>query len=441
MRLLPALLALALLAGCPSDTVLPAPDETPEPTPDGPPECEEFWGPDVPGRIFVEAGATGGDGSAAAPFADLADAIALARSGGSRSIVMGPGAYAGSFELSNEDPSWLDSGLEIRGCGRGVTVIEGVELPDPDTGELKLQPIFDVWGESTADVAIRHLETVGGRRAIRIRSAAGFNGPIVVEDVFVTAPVRTGVYVQGEITASHLEGVDVADVVEEGGFGTGIAIYGEADGLSDLVSRHVVLGGSITNARGVGLLAEKAWVDVTGLVVTDTVAVDDESPGRGIQYQWRSQGTLDGVEVTGSSDAAVHLHKPGRPGTSVAILDATLGAAVPATLPDGTNSGDGISVSPGLEAEDPASLQVILDGGTIEGTRTGVLIEGATIQVGTNSVFGTGSQYPIAAQAGAVVEGIGGGPPPLTPDFLGEAGQPPALEMLRLVVPLDEVHL
>lgn len=434
------------LAGC---TAADDDDDTPPSNPSHP--CDPVWG-DLPatGRLHVDAGATpGGDGSFAAPFDGLDGAVEASRSSGERQIVLAPGDYAGTWLLSG---SLGDNGLDIAGCGVDETLLQGVvrstPIP-PDQFIDRLQPVFDVTGAKTADLSIRDLSTDGGRRALIVRDGAGASGPIVLERLDVLDSVRLGVLIDGSTTLVHMTDVRVDGVSpENGNFGWGISVQsgrpvGVAFDESLLFSRV-----DVNDVQGLGVLVDGGFVEFEDVSVQGVQKAGGVL-GRGLQMQNWSAGTLLGLSSFGNSDAAVFLESPGRPEAGagptelpipILLEDCTLGPTDDADVP----GSPGVSAAEGLTATQyvaavpypAATFLVVLDGTEFAGNeRAHVLAETISIQVGGNNVFGKGTTYPVAAQGGALVEGIGGDPPGEDPEFLEGADE---LELNREPVELDD---
>ena len=417
--------ALLLIAAC----------DPPEPEPDDPQltDCAALWG-DAPaeGRIHVDAAAPeGGDGSAEAPFAALFAATAeidsgleAARQTGIRSIVLAAGEYPGSYKLSGSNPQWLDSGLEIVGCGADRTELVAVEsVPDGET-EPVLQPNVDIYGDGTHDIRLADLSLVGGRRALLLRVAAGAAGPIVVERVQVVDAVRVGVLIDGLATRAHLIDVDVVDVSPEDRFGWGIAVQTGASTMNEVPAPSVFEGVWVQGASEVGILADGAWLDLTAVTVSDTEPdVVEGLRGRGVQLQNRSRGTLDTVTIQGNADAALFLHKPGRQGEGVYVLDSVLRATAPSEVVDEL-TGDGLVLTQAGAEQAVDSFLAVIDGVDFSANpRSHLLVEGVLVQVGPDNIFGKGTDLPFASQGGALVEGLDGGPPGATPEELADGDE------------------
>ena len=408
-----------LLVGCPVEN--PPALGTPHP-------CDGVWGAaPAAGRIHVDGSSgDGGDGTLAAPFQSLVDGIAAARTSGTRQVVVASGEYSGEHLLSQNFLEWQDSGLQIVGCGRDATRILGVVAEDEiGGGEVieRLQPVFDVTGDETANILIRDLAVVGGRRSIIVRGGAGATGPIVIQRVDVLDSVRLAVLVDGAMTLAQLLDVHVDGVEQDAGtLGWGIAIQTGMQVTSPFPGATVIEDVQVEGTQGLGILVDGGWVSVLDTAVTGVARVGDRL-GRGLQLQNWTMGTVQGLVSSGNSDAAVFLESPGRNEEAVEILDSTLGPTQEAEIEDqpGEAAADGLAATQywtqapyGAE-----TFHVIVDGVEFGGnSRAHVVAEASPLGVGTNNVFGKGTSFPLAAQSDAVVEGIGGGEPGQAPEVL-----------------------
>ncbi len=385
-------IALVLGVGC------PPPEETPDQGP-----CGDTWGaiPEA-GRIWSDPGAAeGGDGSLDAPFTTVELALDEARVTGIRSVVLAEGEYAGSFTLT-EDAGQLDSGLELAGCGEG-TVLVAVE--DEEDGDDVIQPVIDVAGADTHDVVVRDLTIQGGRRALMARGGAGAAGPILFERIVVEDSVRVAVMIDGAATVAQLADVEVDQVdPEDGAFGWGVAVQTSVSSAYEITTPVTLEGVAVTGAHGVGVVADGAWVELTACTVEGTAPLDGLL-GRGVHLQNWTRGTLDGLVATGNSDAAVFLHRPGREGAPVTIIDSQLSDTAASDVPEpDQSSGDGLSVTQGDDEYEAFTFVVEISGTTFEGNpRTHILAENVQVDVGSNNVFGDGTTYPIVSQEEALV--------------------------------------
>lgn len=444
-RLVAITLSVALsLVACESEP--PAPGEHP---------CAPTWGPTPDsGALYVdEAASSSGDGSLAAPYLTLDEALATSRLGGERLIAVAPGTYEPDpaerrFTLWNDASGATDQddGLVVAGCGAADTILQAIWLPpvgEPE-GEDELQPVLEVYG-GVQGATIRDLALNGGRRGLIIREESGSVTPLTVERVSVVESVRAGVVISGLATQVALVDVTVDDVapLDSGNFGHGVSIQGGGSSWQDPSALVTIEGGSIDQASEVGLLIDHAEVEVTDLQVTGTAQHDDEL-GRGVQVQNNSIVSLQGLQSTGNHDAAVFLHMP----LDVSLVDCVLSATGLSELADeDLPSGDGLGVTLGETWGDPGTWNVTLAGNSfVDNGRAGALVEGTGLSVvlgGDNSfagngLFTDGDTFPVAPetdslclQDGAEVDGE-------AVELGGDSGFP-ALGLNREPLALDDL--
>ncbi len=303
----------------------------------------------------------------------------------------------------------------------------------------RLRPTLDIAGSATVDILVRDLALVGGRRGVIVRDGAGAAGPVVIQHVDVVDSVRLGVLVDGASTVAELRDIHVDGVATEGGvFGWGIAVQSRMPLAGQFTAPTVIEDVIVQGASGLGILIDGAWVRLQDSQVFGVEPLDGKF-GRGVQVQNWSMGTLQGLDASGNSDAALFLESPGRNGDALEVLDSTLGptsAAPILELPD-ESAGDGLVATQFWTAAPYPSdtFLVRVDGVDFEGNpRAHMLAEGVTAEVGTNNVFGKGTSFPLVSQGDAEVQGVGGGAPGLTPEVLaGDA----ALGLYRQPMALD----
>lgn len=420
-RRLPALVVVAWLAA--ACTPEPVPGEEP------PHACAEAWGDLADSRvIYVDAEAEeGGDGSIEAPFVwldrhelitqdeQLVDPVDSgleeARRTGARSIAVAPGDYPVALNLSNDDEQRSDSGLEIAGCGREHTTLSGItEESEPGARDEVLQPVIRVAGSSTADVLVRDLTVSGGRRGVVVRDGAGFTGAIRIERVDVINSVRIGAVIDNGGTVAELRDVTVQGVdPDEGEFGWGLSVQAGVFFPEDAPLPVLLDGVDVSGAQGIGVLVDGSWIELQEVSVTDTSPIGDQL-GRGLQLQNRSWGGLSDVNVSGSADAAIYLHMPGRLVDSalspIQIAGGSFGSTDWADVNDGAGgtAADGLSASQGQAGYPATDFGVVIDDASFANNpRTHVLAEGVAVEVGPNTIFSDGTVFGIAAQDGALV--------------------------------------
>ena len=405
--------------------------------------CDGVWGTaPASGRLHVDAAAApGGDGSLGAPLTELwtpggAADSALERLAGEGSIAVASGSYDAGFLLDA-----AHAGLELTGCGADETTLLGVVevLPNGDPGDLL--PVAQVTGAGADDVLIRDLTLSAGRRNLVIHGGAGAGGAVVVQDVMVDTASRAGVVVDGVATVAELVGVTVTAVTPEDDIGWGIAVQTGLPAGSSAAAPTVLTDVTVSDATGVGVLVDAGFIEVAGLSVTNTLDVDG-ALGRGVQVQGFSSGCLEDVVSSGNTDAALFLSAPGRDGAALEVVGGTFTGTLAGALPNtAETSGDGIVVTDaggGFGAG--AYLATFEDTVASAVPRAGLLAEAVTIQVGPNNVFGKGTVLPFATQGDAVVEGIGGGPPPLTPEVLEDPGGTDPVELIRDEFAADDIN-
>ncbi len=435
-RIVGALGIALALAGC-------QPEDTTEVLDLGP--CGDTWG-SAPseGRIYADSSADeGGDGSFDAPFSTLSDALAQARSSGLRAIALAAGEYPGKYELSNDITDWADSGIEIAGCGREDSLLQGISEEEQTTNGFieRQQPVFSIGGSSTAGIVLRDLGVIGGRRGVVIRGGAGSSDPIVLQRIDVLDSVRLAVLIDGTTTVANLQDLRVEEVESEGGgFGWGIAIQTGMQLAGEIPGPTTLQNVTISSAQGLGLLADGAWVQVEDSRVENVSSVDGLL-GRGVQLQQWTAGSFQSLESSGNRDAAVFLESPGRGEDAVELLNCTLGPTEAASVPDSGDetAADGLVATQSYDTEPfPASsFRVVLDGTELQGNvRAHVLAEAITMEVGESNVFGDGTKFALVSQGGAEVQGLGGSEPGYPVQDLAAAA---SLSLNRSPVALDDL--
>ena len=386
--------------------------------------CADAWGPEpAGGRLYVDPGAApGGAGTFADPSSDIAGALELVAAGGARSIAIAAGELPSLISLNASLDPWLVGGLEIAGCGIGQTVLTETvadgSVPDIPAGTV--QSILVVANGATADVTVRDLTMLGGWRTVTIRNGAGASGAIVLQRVRVEGATRLGVLVDGVFTLARLEEVEVAGVADdEGEFGYGVSFQIGAPIGSDLSTPNQLQDVIVEDCVGVGILVDGGHVDMLGAEVRGTAPVGG-ALGRGVQIQNRSYGTLSELLVENNADAAVFLRRPGRAEGPVAVSSSELRSTSPADVPDGATSGDGL-VLLGLDDVVAEQYVVVIDDLSFAGNpRSHVLVDGALLQMEGEPLFGKGTSFPLAAQAGGLVQSLDGGAPPVEPQELSD---------------------
>ena len=419
--------------------------------------CRDAWGPvpDGSSALYVDAayggaGAADSDGSVAAPFAAIEEAIEAAR-GTPHFIGVAPGDYqppASWRRYFVDGRDW--NGLVLAGCGADSTFLNAIVAvaPGGDPAEAELQPVFEVYGE-VQGVTLRDFAAVGGKRSVGVRGGAGSETPVRLERLRVLDSLRIAVAVSGLTTQVVLEDVDIVDILDdEGYFGWGLGVQAAGSDWLEPTGRVDMLGGSIEAATGVGVFVDRANVGLTSMVVRDTAPIGGMF-GRGVQLQNNATGLLDDVLAEDNTDAAVFLHKP----KDVIVRGCVLRGTASGSLPEDPKAltGDGIAVTQGFWSEDPAPWRVVLEANTFEdNARAGAIIEDVTVGVDAENAYGgnglaaEGKTFPLAPsedalyfQGVAAVEGVEGGPPGAEGIELGGTSGFLALEILREPLGLD----
>ena len=418
------LLLSAVLVGC----VAPEPADDPQ-APAGEIDqgvCAAVWG-EIPdgGRLFVDAAASpGGDGTIAAPFDTIGDGITAARATGIRSVAIAGGEYEHRLRLNDAVAGWNDAGLEVTGCGQGVTIISAVVEIEKDAEggwDEFVQPVVDITGVGTDGIVVRDFTAIGGRRAVIVRGGAGATEPVVIQRITLEESIRGGVLVDGLETVANLTEVHVDGVVAEDGLGHGIAIQTGAWFADSIPGPTTVSMSVVEGAIGVGILAEGGWNTLTDVTVADTQALDGEL-GRGIQLQSRTRADLLNVTSTGNSDAALFVHLAGRDGEGINIVDSILGDTAGSDVADtGETAGEGLSITNGGDPATPTEL-VTLTGTALSGNvRADVLVDGGALEIGAGNSFGAEGQFGVVVQSNGVAQGPGGTPPDVGVTELSDA--------------------
>jgi hypothetical protein len=415
--------------------------------------CPDTRYPEVPAAatvVHVDAGYAGldSDGSADAPFAALADAVAAAPS--DAVIALAAGTYQGGFELhqplrfvgrcpemvtitgQSGEPGilWFASGssgggvsdVALTGAGTGVLLSSALEVT-----------VSRVW---IHDVTARGISV---ERLSKPTSA------------MVTGSLIEGATGQGVVTIGgevRVEGSVVRDTAPSGGHAAGV--FGDRGQTAAERGRVVVVGSIIERHQGLGVYVIGSDAEVEGSVVRDTTegasggsqaVTARNDPGgdratlslRGSQVA-RSEGvalTVIGADATvdassfvdtrpvlGAGSAVVRIGCDGQvpatvdirrsliaegPGAGVLVDGATLALTASVVrdiepLPGG-EQGKGVEAQRNVEAQMPATLTVT--GSRIaHATRAGIALFGATATV-------EGTLVADTVAAGAELHGIG----------------------------------
>ncbi|MDP2312911.1 MAG: right-handed parallel beta-helix repeat-containing protein [Pseudomonadota bacterium] len=366
LALAPLALALAL-AACDGGGKPDGPVEDP-PSIAAPGPCADgtWMGAASPdGLVFVATGTEPGDGSRAAPYSRLLDAVnAVADPGGT--VAVYPGTYEAGIVLRSSG----GRPVAIVGCGAEETFLAsntrhaGVALHGP--GEL----------------ALRRVAVVGGTPAVAVRAGAAGT----VEDVVVSSARRVGVQVAGPTTVATLRRLTVADTVLAGAQrGWGISLADGALTLEDSV---------IAAQRAYGLYAERGVLQVAGLDIAG--GVDGPTVG-GIYAHAMESVTLDDVTVRGVRGVGIHLYEVGTATVRGSVVEDTAAG-------QRRGAGDAILVRKG--ARDTATVRI--EGNTVtRPARFGIAVDGGDVTLTGNTVTGglTSDGTSVWATPGTTITG------------------------------------
>ncbi|MFZ5478068.1 MAG: hypothetical protein ACOZNI_14935 [Myxococcota bacterium] len=347
--------------------------DTDTPTEVTPPCADGTWGLiSSTEAVHVRAdGDDGADGSASAPVATLARALALVREDGApRRIAVGPGTYAVALELEGETADHAaDDGLALEACGAGEVVFEAA---DPDASVVTVS--------RATDVVLAGFTISGGTRALKVWNGAS----VVATALDVTGAAGAGIVFDGDDCLVDLSEVTVRDTLATEIDGVEVGY-----GISVNLATVTMSGGGVWGTTAAGILGEGATIELVDVTVADTAATADGYYGRGVQVQ--EQGTLaaSGVTLTGNADAGLFALRAFSTSLDGLTVDATSASAVPDL--SGITTGDGVVVTQGDAAYDPATFLTALTGSDVaDSARAGVLFDGVTADVSGNSVAGSG---------------------------------------------------
>ena len=227
--------------------------------------------PDVPGNpVYVLAGAAGGDGSQAAPFGTISEAVAAAAPGDV--VVIGAGTYSESVSIASDISLW----------GKCVGEVL-IQAPGPYSGGGAIE----VTGGAVVDV--RNLRITGEQNGVLI------NAPDVqvrLQGVWIHEATSRGVVIaDGGVT---LTGVLITStrMNPSGGGGVGVSAWGEAAWIrveSSTVENNPAAGivaGSDTPENG------SATVEMADVTVRETCGRPGDSTwGMGCYFTGAAQAT------------------------------------------------------------------------------------------------------------------------------------------------------
>lgn len=285
------------------------------------------WGdiPDDPDHEYVDPSFSGAsDGSTLAPWTTIADAMQAAAPGAV--VALAAGTYGEDVRLDGK-------AVRLRGRCPSMVTIEGAGI----------QP-----------AAVSIVATDG----VEVRGLA------------VTGP-RMGIWVR-DSDAVRVDEAWIHDVEE-----LGLAVRGPASQLS----AHTVL---VEAARGSGVLAEGATVDLEQSTVRSTRSDDHDVAGYGALVQM-DRDTGDAGRLTVRSSVLERSR-----GAGLATMGADLevvGALVRDTLPDLAGAGGGFGVAADLDPNTSARPSVRLESSEIRNSvGYGVLVHGGDATIEATSI-------------------------------------------------------
>jgi hypothetical protein len=359
--------------------------------------------PDVPGnRIFVLAGAAGGDGSQAAPFGTISEAVVAAAPGDV--VVIGAGTYAESVSITSDITLWgkcvgevliqapgpYSGGGAIEVTGGAVVEVRNLRITGEQNGVLVNAP----------DVQVQ-LQDVWVHQATS-RGVLVIDGSVILSGALVTSTRMnpsggggTGVFAWGEAAAVRVESSTIennpsagivggSDVPENGAAVVDLAdvavreTYGRPGdstwGMGCYFAEGAQAGGArilLDHNRLDGILAYDpgTQIDFSDLVVQDTVPVDgDAVTGMGVEVVY-AQATIKRALISGSHIVGAYFYREG-----------TVGELEDLVVVDTRSSPQGGMFGRGLGVETGAFVR--MQRGLLERNREeGVMVEGEGTQV------------------------------------------------------------
>ncbi len=323
-------------------------------------------------RWFVQAGATGGDGSMGAPFATLDAAVAAAADGDVVVVAQGDHAIA----------DVLATPLTIVGaCSSGTTLTAGGTLDvtaEVTLANLRLEaadvrataPLrFDAAIVRTTEV---YVAMTGGLQTDRTRiiGRVDADGPIGLERTIVGGGTRFGVHVYattGTLTDVVLEGVAL-HTNDEDGRGPGLRVRSGA-----VVSGERVF---VTRTSAYGVQNDASSLELTDLVVRATRPRGDGEGGIGVYGTNSSTTTLDHALVEDNLTIGVYV----RNGAHVVLRDVVVHGT--RARPKDDLDGEGLTVF----SEASASGERVW---LADNQHVGLLMRGTTVELSDLTVIDT----------------------------------------------------
>lgn len=243
------------------------------------------WADDLPatGVVYVRAGAVGGDGSRAAPFGALSEALAAVRPGGV--IALGRGLHEGELVVRGD-------GVRVIGACSALTSVRTAAPESPTLGAVGRGVVFQgltVRGPGTGLLAL-------------------YGAAVTARDLVIDGATLTGIAV-GEGARVEAERVVVRDVRRASSGAS--ALYADSGG--SLVVRRAVIERSAVD----GLTAQEAG---TRVELYD-VALREQAE-RGASIERGAVAHFERVVVDGASEAGIFC---GGAGGSATLVDTRVG--------------------------------------------------------------------------------------------------------------------
>jgi len=354
--------------------------------------------PDVPGNcLYVLAGATGGNGSQAAPFGTISEAVVAATPGAV--VVIGAGVYPESITISSDLTLWgkcvgevliqapgpYSGGGAVEVTGGATVSVHNLRISGEQNGVLINAP----------DVQVR-LQGVWIHEATS-RGVVVTNGDVTLSGVLVTSTQLNpsggggiGISAWGETAAARVESstaennpsagiVAGSDAPENGTASVDLAdvavreTYGRPGdstwGMGCYFAEKTQAGGArilLDHNRLDGIMAYDPGtrVDFSDLVIRDTLPVDgDAMTGMGVEAVY-AQVNLRRALISGNHIVGAYFYREG-----------TVGELEDVVIADSRGSPDGGMFGRGLGVETGAFVR--MRRGLLEGNREeGVMVEG-----------------------------------------------------------------
>lgn len=262
--------------------------------------------PDVPGDpVYALAGAAGGDGSQAAPFGTISEAVAAAAPGDV--VVIGAGTYLESVSITSDLTLW--------GKCAGEVV---VQAPGPYSGAGAIEVV----GGST--VAVHNLRITGEQNGLLVDAP---DVQVQLRGVWIHEATSRGVSViNGSATLSGVL-VTSTRMNPSGGGGVGVSAWGEA-------ARIRVESTTIENNPSAGIVAGSDAPEIGAAAVELADVAVRETYGRPGDATW-GMGcyVAAGARATGERILLDHNHLGGisacDPGTKIDLSDLVVQDTVP----------------------------------------------------------------------------------------------------------------